>query len=88
MRIAIQPPGFHIRDEKLQTPGGEIDAKTVSIIDQSGIAVEVTFGETDWEAFQRYIADPVAETKRQEARAKLLMAKPGQPLPKIDGNRR
>jgi hypothetical protein len=37
--------------------------------------VTVTFGEQDWAAFQRYVADPAGETARAEARAKIVLGR-------------
>lgn len=88
MRFVIQPVGFHVSETEMETTVDTVvKAKTVTIIDASRVTVEITFGEADWEAFQRYIADPEAETLRQEARAKLMLATPGQPLPPQRGSK-
>lgn len=80
MRFEIHPAGFQIGDATAPGPNGPIPLKQIQVVDTSGITVALSFGLEDWEAFRRYVADPVGETERQQARAKLLLAQPGQPL--------
>lgn len=72
MQFDVQPRGFSVAETKIPTDAGLVDGMRFTIIDISGIAVNVTFALPDWESFQRYVADPVAESARLEARAKLV----------------
>jgi len=77
MEITVHPSGFGIRRAQIpQQDGSSADATVVQILDASGIAVTVMFAATDWERFAAFVQDPEGETKRAEARAKLVMPVP------------
>lgn len=89
MEISVQPRGFNVVPVKIPAnPSGLLmDGMRVLIVDTTGIAVSVTFTLTDWESFQRFIADPVGESAAAEARAKIALPGSGAMAPSVRGRR-
>lgn len=73
MEIGVHPHGFNVQPTKIPTPAGLVDGMRFTIVDQTGIVVHATFGLRDWEQFQKFVADPEAETAAAEARAKIAV---------------
>lgn len=72
MEIRVFPRGFSVADSTVTQADGAAPATELILQDSSGIVLIAVFGPNDWESFQRYVADPVAESARLEARAKLV----------------
>lgn len=72
MEITVFPQGFNVQPTVVQLPSGPVDAVQLVMVDTSGITVKVTFPPEAWEQFQRFVADPAAETARAEARARIV----------------
>ena len=72
MEIHVTPAGFNVSRITVPSSQGPVEAVRFTIMDNAGVAIMATFAVTDWEAFQRYIADPEAEAARHEARKKII----------------
>lgn len=75
MEFRVFPAGFSIVPVKLNQPDGTIvEAVQVTVVDVTQQPVHMTFAGTDWEMFQRAVADPVGEAEREAARARIVRA--------------
>lgn len=85
MEIGLQPRGFSVQPTKIPTPAGLVDGMRFTIVDHTGIVVHATFGLQDWENFQRFVANPEAETAAATARSKIAL--PGGMAPSVKGRK-
>lgn len=81
MEIGVHPRGFSVQPTKIPTPAGLVDGMRFTVVDHTGIVVHVTFGIADWESFQKFVANPEAETAAAAARAKIAL--PGGMAPSV-----
>lgn len=74
MEISVFPRAFSILETEVPQPDGQVTAAhRITVLDAGGTIVNILFGDTDWESFQRFVADPEGEAKRADARAKIAM---------------
>lgn len=81
MEIGVHQRGFSVQPAKIPTPAGLVDGMRFTIVDHSGIVVHATFGLSDWAEFQKFVANPEAETAAAAARAKIAL--PGGMAPSL-----
>ncbi len=73
MEITVFPRAFNVQPGRAPTiQGPEMDVMTVIVQDVGGDVLKVTFGLEDWEAFQKWVADPEAAAASAKARAQIL----------------
>lgn len=72
MEIVVYPQGFNVQPTQMPTPTGMVDGMMLTVIDAGGTGVKFSFPLEAWEQFQRFVADPEAETKRAAARASIV----------------